>query len=77
MSANLNFVASEAMQLPEDQRLALAARILSSVEPAADAETDAAWDMVVRERIRRYDAGITKSIPAIKVFEELDKRFGK
>ena len=75
--SNLDTVASEAMQLPEDQRLALASRILSSVEPAANAEAEAAWDMEVRERIRRYEAGETKSIPAIKVFEELDKRFGK
>ena len=40
-------------------------------------EVEAAWDLEVRERIRRYDAGETKSIPATKVFEELDKRFGK
>ncbi len=74
---NLDTVASEAMQLPEDQRLALASRILSSLEPAASAEAEAAWDMEVRERMRRYDAGETKSIPAIRVFEELDKRFGQ
>ena len=75
MAINLDIVASEALQLPEDQRLALASRILSSVEPAANA--DAAWDMEIRERIRRYDTGETRAIPAIQVFEDLDKQFGQ
>jgi putative addiction module component (TIGR02574 family) len=77
MAINLDIVASEALLLPEDQRLALASRILSSVEPAVNADAEAAWDMEIRERIHRYDAGETKSIPAIQVFKELDKRFGQ
>lgn len=77
MAVSLDIVASEALQLPQDQRLVLASRILSSVEPAVDAKADAAWDMEIRERIRRYDAGESKSIPAIQVFEELDNRFGQ
>ena len=76
MAVNLDIVASEALQLPEDQRLALASRILSSVEPDVNAYAETAWGMEIRERIHRYDAGETKSIPAIQVFNELDKRFG-
>ena len=74
---NLDTIASEALQLPEDQRLALASRMLSSVEPASNPEAEVVWDMEVRERMRRYDAGETQSIPAVRVFEELDKRFGQ
>jgi len=67
-------IIAEAMELPPDQRLTLAHRILSSVEPAAAPEIDAAWDIEIRERIGRYDAGGGHSIPAAEVFEELDRR---
>jgi putative addiction module component (TIGR02574 family) len=62
------------MDLPPDQRLTLAHRILSSVEPAASPEVDAAWDTEIRNRIVRYDTQGAHSIPAEEVFAELDRR---
>ena len=74
MAGSIDILISEAMHLPPDQRLTLAHRILSSVEPAASSDVDTAWDAEIRERIARYDAGGVKSIPAAEVFAELDRR---
>ena len=71
---SLENLASEAMLLPKDQRFALAHRILSSVEPATEAEVEGAWDTEIRERIKRYDAGLTTGVAGREVFAELDKR---
>ena len=74
MAGLIDTLVSEAMHLPPDQRLTLAHRILSSVEPAASFEIDMAWDSEIRERIARYDAGGVRSIPAAEVFAEVDRR---
>jgi putative addiction module component (TIGR02574 family) len=71
---SLEAIASEALLLPEDQRFNLARRILSSVEPETEAEAEVAWDMEIRERIKKYDAGLTSGIPGQEVFSELDKK---
>jgi putative addiction module component (TIGR02574 family) len=65
------------MQLPPDQRLTLAPKILSSVEPAVSPELEGVWDKEIRARIARYDAGETRGIPASEVFTELDRRLGR
>ncbi len=74
MAESIDTLVSEAMHLPPDQRLTLAHRILSSVEPPASSEIDTAWDAEIRERIARYDVGGVKSIPAAEVFAEADRR---
>ena len=71
---SLENIASEALLLPKDQRLTLAHRILASVEPEGEAEVEAAWDLEIRERIGRYDAGRTVAVSGQEVFAELDKR---
>lgn len=74
MTGSVETIVAEAVRLPPDQRLTLAHRILSSVEPEGSVETDAAWDLEIRERIARYDAGGVRSVPASEVFAELDRR---
>ena len=71
---SLDTIASEALLLPKDQRLTLAHRILASVEPEMPADVEAAWDLEIRERISRYDAGRTVAVSGQEVFAELDKR---
>ncbi len=74
MPESIDTLVSEAMQLPPDQRMTLAHRILSSVEPTPSSEIDAAWDAEIRKRIARYDSGGIKGIPAAEVFAEVDQR---
>jgi hypothetical protein len=70
---SLENTASEALPLPKDQRFTLAHRILSSVEP----EVEGAWDVEIRERLKRYDAGQMVGVPGREVFAELDKKLGR
>jgi putative addiction module component (TIGR02574 family) len=74
MSATIETIVAEAVQLPPDQRLSLAHRILSSIEPEVSPEVESAWDSEIRNRIARYDTGAAKGVPASEVFAELDKR---
>ena len=77
MSATLETIESQALTLTETQRLVLVHRLLASIEGVTEEGADAAWDMEIKERIRKYDAGITKGIPSEKVFKDLDKKLGK
>jgi putative addiction module component (TIGR02574 family) len=71
MIQTIDALALGAIELPPDQRFALAQRILASVEPEEILETDEVWALEIRERMRRYDAGETQGIPAQEVFAEL------
>jgi len=77
MAESVETLAQEAMQLPPDQRLTLAHKILSSVEPAASPELEVLWDTEIRARIARYDGGEARGIPASEVFAELDRRLAR
>lgn len=74
MSESVDMIVAEAVLLPPDQRLTLAHKILTSVEPEPSLETDAQWDREIRDRMARYDAGELRGIPAAEVFGELDRR---
>ena len=65
-----------AEHLPLKQRLTLAHRLLISSEPSPSPEVEKAWDLVIRERIMRYDQGQVQSKPASEVFSELDDQLG-
>ena len=67
-------IVKEALELPEDQRISLAHRLLSSVEPPESPDTAAAWDDEIRGRIGKYDRGETRPIPASEVFAELEQK---
>ena len=74
--ATVDELLREAEQLPEDQRLTLAHRLLSVGECGASENVERAWDLAIRERIERYDQGETSSRPAGEVLSDLDNRLG-
>jgi hypothetical protein len=74
--SKIDQLVKEACELPTDQRLTLAHRILASSEPQPSDKVEAAWDLAIRERIRRFDEGKSKSRPASEVFADLDRRLG-
>jgi putative addiction module component (TIGR02574 family) len=71
MSVALDALAHDALDLPPDQRIALAYRLLVSVEPDPHPEADAAWDAEIARRIARFDAGKSQPVPAAEVFARL------
>jgi putative addiction module component (TIGR02574 family) len=74
MSSTVDAIAADAGRLPVDQRLTLAHRILTSVEPLVSSEIENAWDGEVRRRIADFDAGKVVGVPAADVFSELERR---
>lgn len=74
---SIDQILQEAVQLPEDQRLTLANRILALSEPYAKGEVGKAWDAEIRDRIARYDRGELKSRSATEVFSDLDRLLKK
>jgi hypothetical protein len=73
---SLEDLLSEASELPEDQKLTLAYRILASAEPEISTDVEQAWDAEIRERIARYDRGEVRTTPAGEVFAKLDRSLG-
>lgn len=70
----MNKILDEALRLPEDQRLALAHKLLTVGEPGFSEDVRQVWDLEIRERITRYDRGESTSRPANDVFRDIDKR---
>ena len=72
--SSIDRIYEEATHLPKDQRLTLAHRLLISSEPDASNDVEYEWDILIRERIRRYDEGSAKTRSARDVFAELDRK---
>jgi len=77
MPTSLEAIEKEALQLPEDQKLTLAHRMLVSAEPVPDPSIEALWESEIVRRIEKLDSGETTRHPASEVFEELDRRLGR
>ncbi|MEM9478870.1 MAG: addiction module protein [Verrucomicrobiota bacterium] len=73
MQDTLEAVSEPALELPPDQRLTLARRLLESVDLEPDPSAPAAWENEIAQRIKRLDSGESKTIPASEVFERLRK----
>ena len=75
--STIDRLVEQAEALPEDEKLALANRVLALAEPAETEEVHEAWDTELRERIRSYDEGKSPSRAARDVFRELDSKLTK
>jgi putative addiction module component (TIGR02574 family) len=71
MAAILDALSHDALVLPPDQRVALAYRLLASVEPDPEPGAEAAWDAEIARRMARFDAGQSQPVPAGEVFAGL------
>jgi len=71
MSAALDTLAKDALALPADQRLALACRLLESVDIEPEPGAEEAWEAEISRRIARFDAGESRTIPAGQLFARL------
>lgn len=71
MPATLEVLAQDALHLPADQRVALAHRLLTSVESAPDPGGESAWEAEITRRTAQSDAGQIIPVPAAEVFARL------
>lgn len=76
MTAILNRVEQEALNLPREERAFLADRLLSSLGGEVLGEVDAAWVAEAERRYAEYKGGGRQPVPADKVFAEADRLLG-
>jgi putative addiction module component (TIGR02574 family) len=54
---SLSNIENAALQLPEPQRAALAARLIDSLDPTSDSDVESAWAVEIKRRIDEIDQG--------------------
>ena len=70
----MNELLQEVIQLPEDQRLAFANRLLAVNESSDLAGVELDWNSEICARIARYDCGELSTRSLGDVFSELDRQ---
>ena len=79
MKATLEKVAMDALQLPDQERAALAHTLIQSLDPQADedpAEVEKSWLLEIERRMKDVRAGQTGGRPAEEIFAELRAKYG-
>lgn len=74
MAKPLEEITREALELPSQQRLALAGFLLEVDGVGGDVEAQAIWEEEIRERIRAIDQGAARGISHEEVMREAQKR---
>jgi putative addiction module component (TIGR02574 family) len=67
-------IRKRALELPADERLALASELIDSVEGREDPEWGAAWAAELDRRVRELEQGTAKTIPWEQVRAEILER---
>ena len=67
----LDSLSKDALTLSPEERVALARRLLISVEPKPSPEVDAAWENEIVRRIAEFDSGKANTVSAESVFTRL------
>lgn len=73
MNNTLESISCEALELPPDQRVTLAHRLLTSIDSDQEAGAAEAWQQEIERRIQNYDQGLSKTVSAAEVFARLAK----
>jgi hypothetical protein len=74
MMSSIDKLVDEARNLPQDQKLTLAKRVLELTETAITDDVEDEWDSELRARIQAYDAGRSRTRSAGEVFKDLDSK---
>lgn len=70
MTTLVDELSQKAMELPPEERVRLAEKLLATVHEL-DAEVEAAWDQEIQRRLAEIDNETAKLIPAEDVFAEV------
>jgi putative addiction module component (TIGR02574 family) len=70
MTTLVDELSQKALELPPEERVRLAEKLLATVHEV-DAEVEAAWDQEIQRRLAEIDDGTAKLIPAEEVFAEV------
>jgi putative addiction module component (TIGR02574 family) len=61
----------DALKLPEEARAAIAGQLLDSLDPAVDADAEAAWDQEILRCLRDVESGAVQLVPWSEVRRRL------
>ena len=53
----------KAMRLPDEQRAALAAALIESLDPGIDEDAEAAWSVEIARRLHQVQSGDVDTVP--------------
>ena len=70
MTTLVDELSQKALELPTEERVLLAERLLATVHEV-DPEVEAAWDVEIQRRLAEIDRGTAKLIPAEEVFAKV------
>ena len=70
MTTLVDELSQKALELPTEERVLLAERLLATVHEV-DPEVEAAWDVEIQRRLTEIDRGTAKLIPAEEVFAKV------
>ena len=68
-----NQILEQALTLPENQRAAIAASLLQSLDSECDATSDADWDAEIKRRLDEIDNGSVELVPWREVKSKMQK----
>jgi putative addiction module component (TIGR02574 family) len=54
---------NDAMRLPDEQRAALTAGLIESLDHGVDEDAEAAWSVEIARRLREVESGHVRTIP--------------
>ena len=74
MERHAEAVLKQALTLPEDDRADIAGALLESLQPAEEADVEAAWRQEVAARVAALDAGEVETLPWEEVRNRLFTR---
>lgn len=70
MTTLVDELSQNALELPPEERIRLAEKLLATVHEL-DGEVEAAWDQEIQRRLAEIDNGTAKLVPAEDVFAEV------
>jgi hypothetical protein len=66
-------ILDQALRLPEGDRAALAASLLSSLDTDVDSDAEEKWDVEIKRRLEEIDNGTVELVPLSVVRQKLDR----
>ena len=68
-----NQILEQALTLPENQRAAIAASLLNSLDSESDSDSEAEWELEIKRRLDEIDNGTVELIPWSEVQRKVQK----
>lgn len=73
MKLSAKDILDRALKMPENDRAAIAERLLSSLDARPDSNVEEAWQQEIQRRLSEIDRGEVECVP----WEEVRSRMGK